>query len=219
VIELQHVWFEKQGRPILRDVSLEVAKGEFVYLAGPSGAGKTSLLRLMLFEDRPTRGVVFVGDCDSETIREADLPFLRRRVSMVHQDLRLLHDRSVYDNVALAAEVAGRGRSDVKQRTLAQLSAVNMLHKRRESPESLSSGERQRVAIARALVNEPYVLLTDESTANLDPAATEAMMEVFASVNARGTSILMATHDAELIRRHPRRTLTLRDGGVEYANP
>lgn len=219
MIELQHVWFEKQGRPILRDVSLEVAKGEFVYLAGPSGAGKTSLLRLMLFEDRPTRGVVFVGDCDSETIREADLPFLRRRVSMVHQDLRLLHDRSVYDNVALAAEVAGRGRSDVKQRTLAQLSAVNMLHKRRESPESLSSGERQRVAIARALVNEPYVLLTDESTANLDPAATEAMMEVFASVNARGTSILMATHDAELIRRHPRRTLTLRDGGVEYANP
>lgn len=219
MIELQHVWFERQGRAILQDVGFEVEKGEFVYLAGPTGAGKTSLLRLMLFEDRPTRGAVFVGDYDSETIRESDLPYFRRRVSMVYQDLQLLADRTAYENVALAAEVTGARRSEVKQRALAQLSAVNLLHKRGELPDSLSAGERQRVAIARALVNEPHVLLTDESTANLDRDATEMMMDLFAGVNARGTAVVMATHDTEMVRKRPRRTLTLVDGRVESAPP
>ena len=219
MIELQHVWFERQGRTILQDVGFEVDKGEFVYLGGPTGAGKTTLLRLILFEDRPTRGVVFVGDYDSESIRESDLPYFRRRVAMVFQELRLLRERSVYENVALAAEVTGAGRTEVKQRTLAQLSEVSLLHKRSEFPDSLSAGERQRVAIARALVNDPHVLLADESSANLDPEATEQMMDLFAGVNARGTAVVMATHDVELIRNHPRRTLTFSAGRVESADP
>ena len=215
MIEFRHVSFDRQGRSILVDLDFQVDRGEFVYLQGPTGSGKTSVLRLMLFEERPTQGRVFVGDYDSDSIREADVPFLRRRVGMVFQDYRLLRDRTVFENVAFALEVTGARRTGLKRRSLSLLSTVNLIHKAREYPDSLSSGEQQRVAIARALANDPYVLLADDPTANMDPETTEQVMAIFTEVNSRGAAVVMATHDTELVAQHPRRKLSLADGRLE----
>ena len=212
MIEFRHVCFERQGRSILVDLDFQVDRGEFVYLQGPTGAGKTSVLRLMLFEERPSQGRVFVGDYDSESIREEDVPFLRRRVGMVFQDYRLLRDRTVFENVAFALEVVGTRRAGVKRRSLSLLSRVNLIHKAREYPDALSSGEQQRVGIARAMANDPHVLLADEPTANMDPETTEQVMAIFAEVNSRGAAVIMATHDTKLVAQHPRRALNLVDG-------
>jgi cell division transport system ATP-binding protein len=208
------VWFERDGRVILSDLDFEVARGEFAYVLGDTGSGKSSLLRLVLFDQQPTQGVVFVGEYDSATIREREIPYVRRRIGFVFQDFKLLKDRSVFENVAFALSVTGTKGSEVKRRTLALLSQVDLLHKRDEHPTSLSGGEQQRVAIARALINEPYVLLADEPTANLDLESTERVMEILNGVNAQGTSILMATHDVGLVDRHPLRTITLDHGAM-----
>ena len=196
------------------DVDFEIDRGEFAFLVGPTGSGKSTILRLVIFDVRPTHGVVFVGEYDSQGIREADIPHLRRRVGVVFQDFKLLRDRTVYENVALALEVTGAKRSGVKRKTLSILSAVDLVHKRTEYPDTLSGGERQRVAIARALVNDPFVLLADEPTANLDPETTEQVMKIFSEVNARGTAVIMATHDLRLVERYGRRVLRLVDGRV-----
>ncbi len=214
MIEFQHVWYEREGRVILSDLDFEVARGEFVYVLGQTGSGKSTLLRMMLFDQRPTQGVVFVGEYDSESIQERQIPYVRRRIGFVFQDYKLLRDRSVFENVAFALAVTGTKGSEVKRRTLALLSQVDLLHKRDEKPSSLSGGEQQRVAIARALINEPYVLLADEPTANLDRESTERVMEILSDVNAKGTSIMMATHDIGLVERHPLRTMTLEDGAL-----
>jgi len=214
VIELQQVHVERQGRPILSGVDFVIDRGEFVYLVGATGSGKSTILRLIIFEEQPTSGVVFVGEFDSQTVRESDIPHLRRRVGVVFQDFRLLGDRTVYENVALALEVTGTHRSSVKRKTLSTLSAVDLLHRRDVHPDVLSGGERQRVAIARALVNDPFVLLADEPTANLDPEATDQVMSIFADVNARGTAVVMATHDPAVVARQARRTLRLSQGTV-----
>ena len=212
MIEFQHVWFEREGRVILSDLDFEIARGEFAYVIGQTGSGKSTLLRLVLFDQQPTEGVVFVGEYDSDTIQERQIPYVRRRIGFVFQDYKLLKDRTVFENVAFALAVTGTKGSEVKRRTLALLSQVDLMHKRDERPTSLSGGEQQRVAIARALINEPHVLLADEPTANLDRESTERVMEILSNVNARGTSILMATHDIGLVERHPLRTLTLDQG-------
>ena len=214
MIEFQHVWFEREGRTILADLDFEVARGEFVYVLGQTGSGKSTLLRLLLFDPRPTQGVVFVGEYDSAMIQDRQIPHLRRRIGFVFQDFKLLRDRTVFENVAFALSVTGTKGSEVKNRTLKLLSRVDLMHKRDEKPTSLSGGEQQRVAIARALINEPYVLLADEPTANLDLESTERVMEILNDVNAKGTSILMATHDIGLVERHPLRTLTLDHGAL-----
>jgi len=215
VIELQHVRVERQSRPILVDVDFEVNRGEFTYLVGQTGSGKSTILQLIIFEELPSSGVVFVGEYDSQRIREIDIPRLRRRVGVVFQDFKLLRDRTVYENVSLALEVTGVSWRIVKRKTLALLSEVDLLHRRDVYPDVLSGGERQRVAIARALVNDPFVLLADEPTANLDPETTDQVMAIFAKMNARGTAIIMATHDVALVTRYPRRTLRLVDGKIE----
>ena len=215
MIELQHVEVERQGRPILVDVDFEINRGEFTYLVGQTGSGKSTILRLIIFEDLPSSGVVFVGEYDSQRVRDADIPKLRRRVGVVFQDFKLLRDRTVYENVALALEVTGVSWPLVKRKTLGMLSEVDLIHKRDVYPDVLSGGERQRVAIARALVNDPFVLLADEPTANLDPETTDQVMAIFAKMNARGTAIIMATHDVDLVMRYPRRTFRLIDGKVE----
>lgn len=216
LIEFQHVWFERDGRVILFDLDFDVARGEFAYVLGDTGSGKSTLLRLVLFDQQPTQGVVFVGEYNSATIQERELPYLRRRIGFVFQDYKLLKDRSVFENVAFALSVTGTKGSEVKRRTLALLSQVDLLHKRDKNPASLSGGEQQRVAIARALINDPYVLLADEPTANLDLESTERVMEILNDVNAQGTSILMATHDIDLVDRHPLRTLTLDHGAMVF---
>ncbi len=214
-IKFQHVRVEQRGQPILVNVDFEVQRGEFVYLVGQTGVENRAILRLIIFGELPSSGVVFVGECDSQQIRKVDIPRMRRRVGVVFRDFKLLRDRTVYENVAFALEVIGVSRPWVKRKTLAVLSDVDLLHKRDAYPDVLSGGEQQRVAIARALVNDPFVLLADEPTAYMDSEAADHVMAIFAKMQARGMAVIMATHDEVLVARYPRRILRLVDGVIE----
>ena len=215
VIKLQNACVEQQGQPILVDANLEINQGEFVYLIGQTEAEKRAILRLIIFAELPSSGVVSVGEYDSRQIRKADIPLLRRQVGVVFQDFKLLHHRTVYENVAFALEVTGVSRRWIKGKTQAILSDVDLLHKRNAYPDALSGDERLRVAIARALVNDPLVLLADEPTAHLDAEATEHVMAIFEKMNARGIAVVIATRDAVQENRYPRRILQLKNGVVE----
>jgi cell division transport system ATP-binding protein len=213
MIELQNVWVEKGDSILLEDVSMSVRKGEFVYLMGPSGAGKSTLLRLIYLDERPTRGRVSVEGRPS--IRDRDIPFIRRKIGLIFQDFKLLLDRTVLDNVAFALEVTGAPRSTIHRRALAALAAVGLTQKRNEIPDHLSGGERQRVVIARALVNEPVLLLADEPTGNLDARATENVTEILRNIHRQGTAVIVATHDVALMQKYPQRAVALESGKIK----
>ncbi len=215
VIKLQNVRVEQRGQPILIDANTEINQGEFVYLTGHTEAEKRALFELIIFEELPSLGVVSVGEYDSQQIRKRDIPRLRRQVGVVFQDFKLLHHRTVCENVALALEVTGLSRRRIKRKTQAILSDVDLLHKRNAYPDELSAYERLRVAIARALVNDPIVLLADEPAANLDSEATEQVMAIFQKINIRGITVIIATHDATLEERYSRRILQLKNEAIE----
>jgi cell division transport system ATP-binding protein len=201
----------------LRDVALEVQKGELVFLTGHSGAGKSTVLRLLMMAEMPSAGEVRISGYSSRLIRPADVPLLRRRVGVVFQDFRLLRDRTAEDNVAFALEVTGTRRSEIGPRVNRLLTQVGLAHKARALPDELSGGERQRVAVARALANEPLVLLADEPTGNLDEWAARGVFDLFREINAMGMTVLMATHDLDLVRAHPQyRVVELGHGSVVY---
>ena len=201
----------------LKDVSFRVAKGELVFLTGHSGAGKSTLLRLMQMAEFPSAGEVRVAGFSSATIKRREIPFLRRKMGVVFQDFRLLRDRTAEENVAFALEVTGTRRSAIGQRVNRVLTQVGLSHKAQSYPDELSGGERQRVAVARALANEPLVLLADEPTGNLDEWAARGVFELFREINAMGMTVLMATHDLDLVRAHPQyRVLELAHGQVVY---
>ncbi len=191
-----------RSQPAVADVSFHVRKGEFAFLTGPSGAGKTTILRLIHMQDQPTNGEVRVSRFSSNRLRRRDLPELRRRVGFVFQDFRLLESLTVAENVAFALQVTGAPRAKIGPRVQKLLGRVGLASRARSFPRELSGGEQQRVAIARALANDPLVLLADEPTGNLDDRASAGVFSLFREINAVGTSILMATHDSELIRRH-----------------
>ena len=215
VIKLQNVCVEQQGQPILVDANTEINRGEFVYLVGQTDAEKRAILELIIFAELPSSGVVSVGEYDSRQIRKSDIPRLRRQVGMVFQDFKLLHHRTVYENIAFALEVTGVSRRWIKRKTRAILSDVNLLHKRNAYPDELSGEERLRVAIARALVNDPLVLLADEPTANLDSEATERVMAIFEKMNARGIAVIIATRNSVLENRYSWRILQLENGVIK----
>ena len=215
VIKLQNVCVEQQGQPILVDANTEINRGEFVYLVGQTDAEKRAILELVIFAELPSSGVVSVGEYDSRQIRKSDIPRLRRQVGMVFQDFKLLHHRTVYENIAFALEVAGVSRRWIKRKTRAILSDVNLLHKRNAYPDELSGEERLRVAIARALVNDPLVLLADEPTANLDSEATERVMAIFKKMNARGIAVIIATRNSVQENKYSWRILQLENGVIE----
>lgn len=215
VIKLQNVCVEQRGQPILVDANTEINRGEFVYLVGQTDAEKRAILELVIFAELPSSGVVSVGEYDSRQIRKSDIPRLRRQVGVVFQDFKLLHHRTVYENIAFALEVTGVSRRWIKRKTRAILSDVNLLHKRYAYPDELSGEERLRVAIARALVNDPLVLLADEPTANLDSEATERVMAIFEKMNARGIAVIIATRNSVLENRYSWRILQLENGVIE----
>jgi cell division transport system ATP-binding protein len=201
----------------LRDVSFHVRKGEFAFLTGHSGAGKSTILRLLQMAERPTSGEVRVSGFAASTIRRRDIPQLRRRLGVVFQDFRLLEERTAEQNVAFALEVTGAKRATIAPRVARLLAQVGLAHRAQSYPTELSGGERQRVAIARALANEPFVLLADEPSGNLDEWATRGIFDLFRDINASGMSVLMATHDLELVRAHPDiRVIELSQGAVVY---
>lgn len=201
----------------LDNVSFEVRKAEFCFLTGHSGAGKSTILRLIHMADRPTRGEVRVSGYSSHKIRPREIAILRRKVGFIFQDFRLLPDRTAAENVAFALEVTGARRSLIRQRVAKLLAQVGLASKAEAYPSELSGGEQQRVAIARALAHEPMLLLADEPTGNLDERATQGIMELFRSINAAGTAIIMATHDLDLVRSMPNcRVMELDHGRLIY---
>jgi cell division transport system ATP-binding protein len=201
--------------PVLRNVSFQIQKGEFAFLTGHSGAGKSTLLRLMRMEDLPSSGEVRVAGYSSARIAAADIPQLRRKLGIVFQDFRLLPDRTAERNVSFALEVTGAPRRGIGARVGRLLTRVGLAARANALPEQLSGGEQQRVAIARALANEPLVLLADEPTGNLDPWSARGILELFRELNASGMTVVMATHDLDLVRACPAaRVLEVQRGEV-----
>ncbi len=207
--------YDAGDRPALHDVSFVVEKGEFAFLTGPSGAGKTTLLRLAFGAERPTRGQLFVNGENVAQLRRKDLPYLRRRIGVVFQDFKLIGTQTVAENVAYALHVVGTPEREIRRRVLAVLAGVGLAHKATALPPKLSGGEQQRVAIARALVNDPALLLADEPTGNLDTELTAEIMELLEQANARGTTVLVATHDRAVLSRFGRRVMTLDAGRLD----
>jgi len=207
------------GSFALRDVSLEFRKGEFVFLTGPSGAGKTTLLRLLFAAAQPSEGQIVVLGRNIARLGDSAIPSLRRRVGVVFQDFKLLPRRTIEENVALALDVVGMRRRQARARVFAILKQLGLQHRRYHHPLSLSGGEQQRVAIARALVNEPEILLADEPTGNLDPALTVEIMDLIASAATRGTTVIVATHELDLVARYGKRSVRLESGRVTEDSP
>ena len=205
-----------KGGLALKDVTFHIAKGEFAFLTGHSGAGKSTVLKLIYADERPTDGEVRVSGYVVTDLSPREVPHLRRRLGIVFQDFRLLEDRTAEENVAFALEVTGARRSTIPARVMRVLTQVGLAAKAGAYPRELSGGEQQRVAIARALVNEPQVLLADEPTGNLDERATRGVFQLLRDINASGTAVVMATHDLELVRTAPYRVIELQEGAVVY---
>lgn len=214
MIRFDNVSVSYNGEPILERINLFVNKGEFVSLVGETGVGKTTLLRLIYFDVFPTEGQVTVGIFDSSSIKKSDIPKLRRTLGIVFQDFKLLEDRNVYDNVAFALQVTGAKRAEIGKRVLRVLADVGLSHKRNSMPHELSGGEQQRVVIARAIVNDPMVLLADEPTGNLDPATSTEILDLLKLINSKGTAVILATHNHDLVRKSGSRVLQLKDGRI-----
>ncbi len=198
----------------LRNITLKIEKGEMAFITGPSGAGKSTLLKLIYAAERPDSGRVTVGEWESDRLKESDIPFLRRSIGIVFQDFRLLYNMNVYDNVALSLRVRRVSERDIKPIVLDVLKLVNLRHKVDSFPSALSGGEQQRVVIARAVAGEPFILLADEPTGNLDPDTATGIMRIFREINAKGTTILIATHNRELFRSTGMRVLRLDNGSI-----
>ena len=200
----------------LSHVSFQVRKGEFVFLTGPSGSGKTTILKLLYMDDRPTKGEVWINGVSSNTASGRDITLLRRRIGIVFQDFRLLEDRSAEANVRFALEVTGAPKANIRPKVARVLTQVGLASKALNFPRELSGGEQQRVAIARALVNDPFVLIADEPTGNLDERATRSVFQLLRDINAAGTAVIMATHDLDLVRRSNYRTIELNHGRIVF---
>ena len=215
MIQLFHVtkrWSDDP--PVLDDVTLQVDKGEFVWLTGPSGAGKTTLLRLLFCADEPTSGQIVVGGRNVNRLSPSGVPYLRRNVGVVFQDFKLLQNRTALENVGFALEVLGATDAQIAERARKRLAQVGLLDRADALPARMSGGEQQRVAIARALVNEPAILLADEPTGNLDASLTDSILQLLFDANARGATVIVATHDRSLLQRYQRRTIQLQRGKV-----
>jgi cell division transport system ATP-binding protein len=215
MIQAFHVYKQyDRDSSALSDVTLQVAKGEFCFLTGASGAGKTTFLKLVFREELPTQGQILVGGRNVTAIPDGQIPELRRSIGVVFQDFKLLKRKTILENVAFVLRILAVPGREQKRRAFAALKAVGLHHKMHAYPMQLSGGEQQRVAIARALINEPMLLLADEPTGNLDPDMAQEIMALFREVNARGTTVLVATHDREMIQRMGKRVITLDHGRV-----
>lgn len=206
--------YESSGTEALENVSLSIKEGEFVFLVGPSGSGKTTLMKLITGEIRAKTGKVIVNDFDMRRIKRRKLPKVRRTLGVIFQDYRLIENMNVYDNVAFAMRVVGARRRDIRQRVPYVLNLVGLEGREKRMPNELSGGEQQRVAIARALVNNPRMIVADEPTGNLDPVRSLELMLLFEKINEMGTTILVVTHEKELVNAFSKRVIAIDNGHV-----
>ena len=206
--------YDSSNTLALDDVSLTINDGEFVFLVGPSGSGKTTLMKLITGELRPTSGTVIINDYDMSTIKRRKLPKMRRTLGVVFQDYRLIENMSVYDNVAFAMRVVGAPNKEIKKRVPYILELVGLDGREKRMPNELSGGEQQRVAIARALVNSPRMIVADEPTGNLDPARSLELMLLLEKINEMGTTVLVVTHEKELVNAFNKRVITIDSGNM-----
>ncbi len=215
MIKLEHVSKSySAGIPALNDVNLEIEDGEFVFIVGDSGSGKSTLIKLLLKELEPTEGSIMINGKNLEKIRRRQVPKFRRGIGVVFQDFRLLKDRNVYENIAFAQKVIGQSTRSIKKKVPVMLSMVGLAAKYRSNPKELSGGEQQRVAIARALINEPSILLADEPTGNLDNNNAWEIMKLLEEVNERGTTVIVVTHNMEIVKVMKKRVITVQKGVI-----
>lgn len=215
MIDMQDVWKTyPNGVMAINGIDVSISKGEFVYVVGPSGAGKSTFIKLMYREERPSKGIVVVNGYNLGLIKEKKVPNLRRTLGIVFQDFKLLPTLSVYENVAFALEVIEESPAVIKRSVMKVLDIVKLKNKARFLPHELSGGEQQRVAIARAIVNNPAVLIADEPTGNLDPDTSWGIMEVLDEINNRGTTIVMATHNKEIVNTIRKRVIAIEGGRI-----
>lgn len=203
-------FYERQAA--LKNITFSIEKGEMVFMAGPSGAGKSTLLKIIYLSEKPDEGSVTIAEWDLSKLKESNIPFLRRNIGVVFQDFRLLDNRNVFDNVAIALRIRGMLDSEIQEWVMEILKMVNLRHKADSFPQALSGGEQQRVVIARAIVGEPTILLADEPTGNVDPDTAAGITRLFKDINAKGTTVVIATHNRELYRNTGRRVFRI-DGG------
>jgi cell division transport system ATP-binding protein len=212
MIEFFNVNLSYNKEVLLKNITFKILKGEFVYLTGRSGVGKSSILKLIYFDEFPDSGAVIVNKYSSSQIESKEIPYLRRSVGVIFQDYKLLTDRTVFENIDFALRVTGAAPKEIRKKVVRILTEVGLGHKRNQYPKSLSGGEQQLTAIARALINNPFVLLADEPTGNLDIKATTQIMNFLEKINQRGTAILMATHNLNIIKQYPHRQIHLENG-------
>ena len=215
MVTLEHVSKSySAGIPALNDVSLNIDEGEFVFIVGDSGSGKSTLIKLLLKELEPTEGTITINGKNLSRIRRRQIPKFRRNIGVVFQDFRLLKDRNVYDNVAFAQKVIGETNRNIRRRVPQMLSMVGLAPKYRSFPKQLSGGEQQRLAIARALINEPKILLADEPTGNLDNNNAWEIMKLLEEINGRGTTVVVVTHNMEIVKVMKKRVITVKKGVI-----
>ena len=204
----------ERGTHAVNGVSLQIDDGEFVFLVGPSGSGKSTIIKLLTAELKPTAGTIFVNGFEFEKLRPRDVPYLRRTLGVIFQDFRLIKNQTVYDNVAFAMRVIGASEKEIKKRVPYVLNLVGLENQGYRLPDELSGGEQQRVAMARALVNTPSGIIADEPTGNLDPAKSLEIMMLLEQINALGTTVLVITHEKELVNRFTKRVVVLQEGKI-----
>ena len=215
MIQFSHVYKTYAGPThALRNIDLYIDKGEFVFLTGPSGAGKTTLFRMLSAFDKATSGHIEVAGFNLAKMTEAQLPFFRRRIGVIFQDFKLLKDRTIFENIALPLIIRGDRPHAIQKRVYEALEQVGLSHKAQQLPDFVSGGEQQRTAIARAIVHQPGMLIADEPTGNLDPRLTEDIMDLLDRVCAQGTTVFVATHDHDMVARRKRRTIDIKDGAI-----
>ena len=215
MIEMMNVTKKyNKGITAINNLSIQIKDGEFVYVVGPSGAGKSTFIKMMYREEKATKGRIRVGKYDLMKIKDRQIPFLRRYVGVVFQDFKLLQNKTVYENVAYAMEVIEKSPREIKRRVQEVLELVNLKHRIDNFPNELSGGEQQRVAIARAIVNTPGILIADEPTGNLDPETSMEIMDILERINEQGTTIVMATHNSQIVNEKKHRVIAIENGQI-----
>ncbi len=212
MLSLSNVDYNFPGQTIFSDLNLNVEKGEFIFLIGKSGAGKSTLLKLIYFNLIPFSGEIQFDNFNSKTVKPKDLPKLRKKLGIIFQDFKLLNDRNIYENLSFILESVNTPRNEIKRKVTSALTDVGLSHRRFSLPKELSGGEKQRVAIARSIINDPILILADEPTGNLDPATSHEIVDLLLKINSRGTAIIFATHNYEIVKKYQQKIIKIENG-------